>query len=129
MSTLAFSPLVAFGMPNASELMIIMVLVFIFFGAGRLPDVLKQFGKGVKQFKDASDGVERTGAKRKDEDEEEGDDDERAAFEEFKRQRAAKQIGKDSTRDVLSTKVPETADADGEGDNDDAGSTPASRKR
>ncbi len=133
MLTSAFSPVVAFGMPNASELMIIMVLVFVFFGAGRLPDVLKQFGKGVKEFKDASDGVERKGRRTSsDEESEDGDDDERAEFEEFRRQRrAARQIGKDTTRDVRPTKVPEPADgdADGEGDNDDAGYAPPSRKR
>ncbi len=127
----SLTPVLAFGMPNASELMIIMVLVFIFFGAGRLPDVLKQFGKGVKEFKDASDGVERKATKRSRDEDEEADDDEQAAFEEFKRQRAAKQIGKDTTRDVRPARPPEPAgdDADGDGDNDAYGSTPPARKK
>ena len=120
----SLTPVLAFGMPNASELMIIMVLVFIFFGAGRLPDVLKE-------FKDASDGVERKATKRSRDEDEEADDDEQAAFEEFKRQRAAKQIGKDTTRDVRPARPPEPAgdDADGDGDNDAYGSTPPARKK
>ena len=52
-----------FSMPAGSEWLIILVIVLIFFGAGRLPDVLKQMGKWVRAFKDASNG--------EDEDEEE----------------------------------------------------------
>ena len=33
------------------ELVIILVVVLIFFGAGKLPQVLGQMGKGVKEFK------------------------------------------------------------------------------
>lgn len=40
------------GMPGLGEWLIILVIVVIFFGVGRLPDVLGQMGKGVKAFKD-----------------------------------------------------------------------------
>ena len=43
---------VAFGMPGMSEWLIILVIVIIFFGVGKLPAVLGQMGKGVKAFKD-----------------------------------------------------------------------------
>ena len=43
----ALSPL-NLGVP---ELIIILVVVLIFFGAGKLPQVLGQMGKGVKAFK------------------------------------------------------------------------------
>ncbi len=43
-----------FSMPSGSEWLIVLVLVMIFFGVGKLPDVFKQLGKGVKAFKDAS---------------------------------------------------------------------------
>ena len=33
------------------ELIIILLVVLIFFGAGKLPQVLGQMGKGVKEFK------------------------------------------------------------------------------
>lgn len=45
-----------FSMPSGSEWLIVLVLVMIFFGVGKLPDVFKQLGKGVKAFKDASTG-------------------------------------------------------------------------
>jgi sec-independent protein translocase protein TatA len=35
------------------ELTLILALVLILFGAGRLPDVFSQLGKAVKNFKDA----------------------------------------------------------------------------
>jgi len=38
------------------ELSIIVVLVLILFGPGKLPHVMKSLGDGVKQFKDAAGG-------------------------------------------------------------------------
>ena len=40
------------GMPGLPELMIILVIVVIFFGVGKLPNVMGQMGKGVKSFKE-----------------------------------------------------------------------------
>jgi len=40
------------------EWLIVLVLVLIFFGAGKLPQVFKQFGKATKAFKDAQRGDE-----------------------------------------------------------------------
>ncbi len=39
------------GMP---ELMIILVIVVMIFGANRIPDIFKGVGKGIKEFKNAS---------------------------------------------------------------------------
>jgi sec-independent protein translocase protein TatA len=36
-----------------NELLVILVIVLILFGAGRLPSVFGQFGKGIKAFRDA----------------------------------------------------------------------------
>lgn len=47
-----------FSMPAGSEWFIVLLIVLIFFGVGKLPDVFKQLGKGVKAFKDASTGEE-----------------------------------------------------------------------
>lgn len=33
------------------ELAIVLVIVLIIFGAGKLPNVVKQFGQGVREFK------------------------------------------------------------------------------
>ncbi|MBF0107590.1 MAG: twin-arginine translocase TatA/TatE family subunit [Magnetococcales bacterium] len=41
-----------FGL-GTSELIIILVIVLVVFGAGKLPKVMKDLGKGVKSFKDA----------------------------------------------------------------------------
>ncbi|RME23273.1 MAG: twin-arginine translocase TatA/TatE family subunit [Deltaproteobacteria bacterium] len=43
---------IAFGMPGPTEWIIILIIVVIFFGVGKLPTVLSQMGKGVKAFKD-----------------------------------------------------------------------------
>jgi sec-independent protein translocase protein TatA len=36
------------------ELMIVLVIVMIIFGAGRLPEVMRSMGQGVKEFKKES---------------------------------------------------------------------------
>jgi len=122
-------------MPSIQHLIVLLVIIMIFFGVGRLPDVLKQMGKGLREFKDASDGVERKGSARtRDEhagnagNADDGDDEEeRAALEEFKRKRrAAKQIARVARSDVSGD-----ADIDGgsEGDKDDSGSAVRSKSR
>ncbi|HEY6872822.1 MAG TPA: twin-arginine translocase TatA/TatE family subunit [Geobacteraceae bacterium] len=42
-----------FGMP---ELIIILVIVLVIFGAGRLPEIGSAFGKSIRNFKKASEG-------------------------------------------------------------------------
>jgi sec-independent protein translocase protein TatA len=54
-----------FGMP---ELIIILVIVLVVFGAGRLPEIGSAFGKSIKNFKKASEGKDEIEIKaRKDE--------------------------------------------------------------
>ena len=43
-------------MPGFPELIIILVIVVILFGVGKLPKVLGQMGKGVKAFKEGVQG-------------------------------------------------------------------------
>nr|CRH06303.1 Tat translocase protein tatA/E homolog [Candidatus Magnetococcus massalia] len=43
------------GMP---EMIIILVIVLVIFGAGKLPKVMGDMGKGVKSFKKAMDAPE-----------------------------------------------------------------------
>ena len=54
-----------FGMP---ELMIILVIVLVVFGAGRLPEIGSALGKSIKNFKRASDGKDEIEIKAKKED-------------------------------------------------------------
>jgi sec-independent protein translocase protein TatA len=46
-------------MPNLgpTELIIILVIVLIIFGASRLPGLFRALGQGVKEFRDASKDV------------------------------------------------------------------------
>lgn len=39
--------------PGLPELGVILILVLILFGAGRLPDVFQSIGQGIKNFRDA----------------------------------------------------------------------------
>jgi sec-independent protein translocase protein TatA len=47
------------------ELLIILVLVLIIFGAGKLPQVGNALGKGVKNFKQGLKGDENDGQEKK----------------------------------------------------------------
>ncbi|MCO4773096.1 MAG: twin-arginine translocase TatA/TatE family subunit [Deltaproteobacteria bacterium] len=41
------------GAPGPMELVLLLVLVMIFFGVGKLPEVGKALGKSIRGFKDA----------------------------------------------------------------------------
>jgi sec-independent protein translocase protein TatA len=45
--------LILIGAPGPMELVLLLVLVMIFFGVGKLPEVGKALGKSIRQFKDA----------------------------------------------------------------------------
>lgn len=44
-----------FGL-GMSELLIILVLVMVIFGAGKLPEIGGALGRGIKNFRNASEG-------------------------------------------------------------------------
>jgi sec-independent protein translocase protein TatA len=44
-----------FGL-QAPELLIILAIILVVFGAGKLPQVFGSLGKGVKEFRDATEG-------------------------------------------------------------------------
>ena len=46
------------GMP---ELLIILVIVFLLFGVGRISKVAGELGKGIKSFKDGLQGDDKNG--------------------------------------------------------------------
>jgi sec-independent protein translocase protein TatA len=45
---------VAIMMPGLPELLVILVIVFVVFGAGKLPQVFGAVGEGLKNFREAS---------------------------------------------------------------------------
>jgi len=46
-----------FGM-GGSELMLIMVVFLLFFGANKIPEIARGLGKGIREFKDAASGIQ-----------------------------------------------------------------------
>lgn len=45
------------GMPNASELMVTLLIVFVLFGGKKIPELAKGLGKGIRDFNEAKDGL------------------------------------------------------------------------
>ena len=58
-------PLFAFG---TSEIIIIVLIVVLLFGAKKIPELMRGVGKGVKEFKDAVNGEGIVGEEEKKED-------------------------------------------------------------
>lgn len=44
----------AFAFPGGWELVVIALVVVIFFGAKKIPEIARGFGKGIREFKDAT---------------------------------------------------------------------------
>lgn len=51
--------LVEFLNMGGGEIMLIMVAVLLLFGGKKLPELARGLGKGIRDFKDASEGVKR----------------------------------------------------------------------
>ncbi|MBD2713921.1 twin-arginine translocase TatA/TatE family subunit [Microvirga sp. STR05] len=48
------TPLLFIGDIGGSELILILVVILIFFGANKIPELARGLGKGIREFKDAS---------------------------------------------------------------------------
>jgi sec-independent protein translocase protein TatA len=44
-------------MPSGPELIIIVVIILLLFGGKKIPELMRGLGRGVKEFKNASDGI------------------------------------------------------------------------
>ena len=51
--------LVEFLNMGGGEIMVILVVVLLLFGGKKLPELARGLGKGIRDFKDASEGVKR----------------------------------------------------------------------
>ena len=49
----------AIGMPGGWEWIIIGLIVVVFFGANQIPKIFRGFGKGIREFKDASKEIKK----------------------------------------------------------------------
>lgn len=46
------------GGMGTGEIILIVVLILLLFGAKRIPDLARGIGKGIKEFKDAKNGTD-----------------------------------------------------------------------
>ncbi len=44
---------------GGTELVVIVLIVLLLFGGRKIPELMKGLGQGIKEFKDASKGVEK----------------------------------------------------------------------
>lgn len=59
MSVFSVDPILLISMPGGSEMLIILLVVVILFGGKKIPELAKGLGKGMRDFKDAKDGVSK----------------------------------------------------------------------
>jgi TatA/E family protein of Tat protein translocase len=58
-----FHPFLAFGIPSGPDLIILLVIVLVLFGAKRLPELARGLGQSVNEFKKAKDEFDKEVAK------------------------------------------------------------------
>ncbi len=51
--------ILAFGMPGGWEWIIIILVVLIFFGAKKIPELARGLGRGIREFKDATKEIKK----------------------------------------------------------------------
>lgn len=54
---LLFKPAFLLSMPGGSEWILILLVVLLFFGGKKIPDLMRGIGKGVREFNDAKETV------------------------------------------------------------------------
>ena len=47
-----------FSMPGGSEWILIVLVILLFFGGKKIPDLMRGIGKGIREFKDAKTHVQ-----------------------------------------------------------------------
>ncbi|MEO5500725.1 MAG: twin-arginine translocase TatA/TatE family subunit [Ginsengibacter sp.] len=57
MNFLIFKPELLFAMPGGTEWILILLVVLLFFGGKKIPDLMRGIGRGVREFKDAKESV------------------------------------------------------------------------
>jgi len=68
LSTL-LKPALLLSMPGESEWLLILLVILLFFGGNKIPDLMRGIGRGVREFNDAKDHVKneiKAGMKDKD---------------------------------------------------------------
>ena len=47
------------GMPGGPELIVILFVILLLFGAKKIPDLARGLGKGIREFKDATKEIKK----------------------------------------------------------------------
>lgn len=48
-----------FGSPGLPEILIVILVILLFFGAKRIPELARGIGQGIKEFRKASDEIKK----------------------------------------------------------------------
>lgn len=51
--------ILAIGMPGGPEIFVILFIILLLFGAKKIPDLARGFGKGIREFKDATKEIKK----------------------------------------------------------------------
>jgi len=57
MSILNETPIMLLSMPGGTEWLFIILAIIILFGGKKIPELARGIGKGIRDFKDAKEGV------------------------------------------------------------------------
>ena len=57
MLSIFLNPVLLLSMPGGSEWILILLVVLLFFGGKKIPDLMRGIGKGVREFNDAKDHI------------------------------------------------------------------------
>ncbi|HJY21882.1 MAG TPA: twin-arginine translocase TatA/TatE family subunit [Hanamia sp.] len=69
MLSIFLKPVFLLSMPGGSEWILILLVVLLFFGGKKIPDLMRGIGRGVREFNDAKENVKNeieAGMKEKD---------------------------------------------------------------
>ena len=69
MLSIILKPVLLLSMPGESEWLLILLVILLFFGGKKIPDLMRGIGKGVREFNDAKEHVKseiEAGMKEKD---------------------------------------------------------------
>ena len=59
MLSVFLKPVLLLSMPGGSEWILILLVVLLFFGGKKIPDLMRGIGKGVREFNDAKDSMKK----------------------------------------------------------------------
>ena len=57
MLSIFLKPVLLLSMPGGSEWILVLLVVLLFFGGKKIPDLMRGIGKGVREFNDAKESM------------------------------------------------------------------------